>query len=212
MTQIGKSELIKIFGSIAGIMVENRDLLCKMDAEMGDGDLGLTMSKAFPAALKEAIENEEPDLGKLMMKCGMKMNAAAPSTMGTLMSSGFVYAGKALAGKTALDADDFANFYMLFADGVAKRGKAQRGERTVLDTLYPAADAALKALSSGAGIAGIAAEALKGAEAGLEATKDMLPKYGKAAVFIASAKGKTDQGAHVGKLLAQGIASAVSGM
>ncbi|MCL2856103.1 MAG: dihydroxyacetone kinase subunit L [Oscillospiraceae bacterium] len=211
MTQVDKDGLIKILGCVAKVMTENRDLLCKLDAEMGDGDLGLTMSKAFPAAEKEAIESDETDLGKLMMKCGMKMNSAAPSTMGTLMSSGFVYAGKALAGKTALSADDFAKLYMLFADGVAARGKAQRGERTVLDTLYPAADTAAQALLDGAGIAGIASAALAGAQNGLEATKDMLPKYGKAAVFVASAQGKIDQGALAGALFIEGIRDAVAG-
>ena len=211
MNQIDKAALLKIFQSVSAIMTDSRDLLCELDADMGDGDLGLTMSKAFPAAEKEARENEEADLGKLMMKCGMKMNSAAPSTMGTLMSSGFLFAGKALAGKTVLDAEDFARFYMLFADGVAKRGKAQRGERTVLDTLFPAADAAEQAFSDNndADIAAIAAAALTGAEAGLEATKEMLPKYGKAAVFIGKAKGRIDQGALVGKLFAQGISEAL---
>ena len=213
MTQIDKSGLIQVLENLSKIMLDNRDLLCKLDAEMGDGDLGLTMSRAFPAAEKEARESSEDDLGKLMMRCGMKMNSAAPSTMGTLMSSGFVHAGKLLMGKTVLDTRDFAAFYMFFADGMANRGKAQRGERTVLDTLYPAADAAKQALldNPDSSIADIASAALAGAEAGLEATKDMLPKYGRAAVFIASAKGKIDQGALVGKLFAQGIKDAIAG-
>jgi len=210
MNLIDKNTLIKILGCIANIMVENRDLLCELDADMGDGDLGLTMSKAFPAAEMEAIESDETDLGRLIMKCGMKMNSAAPSTMGTLMSSGFVSAGKGLAGKTELDADDFVKFYTLVADGAANRGKAKTGERTVLDTLYPAAEAAANALSGGADIPGIASAALKGAESGLEATKEMLPKYGKAAVFVAKAIGKIDQGALVGELFAQGINEALA--
>ncbi|MCL2367775.1 MAG: dihydroxyacetone kinase subunit L [Oscillospiraceae bacterium] len=210
MTTIDKPTLIKILAAVSAIMVENRDLLCKLDAEMGDGDLGLTMSKAFPAAEQEARENEEPDLGRLLMKCGMKMNTAAPSTMGTLMASGFMHAGKHLAGRETLDTADFAKFYQLVAEGAANRGKASRGERTVLDSLYPAADAAEQAATAGADIPAIAKAALTGAEAGLEATKDMLPQYGKAAVFIATAKGKIDQGALVGKLFAEGVFSAVA--
>ena len=210
MTEITKNDLIKIFGCISGIMTENRDLLCKMDAEMGDGDLGLTMSKLFPAGEKEASENEETDLGKLMVKCGMKMNSAAPSTMGTLLAYGFIYSGKALAGKTVLDKEDFTKFYMLYADGLQSRGKAQKGERTPLDVLYPAADAAEKALNKGADIKGIAQAALQGAEEGLETTKEMLPKYGKAAVFVNSALGKIDQGAFAAKLFVEGINSALS--
>ena len=209
MTQVDRNVLIRIFECISVIMADNRDLLCELDADMGDGDLGLTMAKAFPAAEKEARENPETDIGKLMMRCGMKMNSAAPSTMGTLMSSGFVFAGKANAGKTALNAEAFTEFYLQFADGVANRGKAKTGERTVLDTLYPAAEAARQAFTDNADIAGIAAAALAGSQSGLEATKEMLPVYGKAAVFIAKAKGKIDQGALVGKLFAQGISEAV---
>lgn len=210
MTLVDKTGLVKIFKHISKIMHDNRDLLCQLDAEMGDGDLGLTMTKAFPAAEKEAEENTETDIGKLMMKCGMKMNSAAPSTMGTLMSSGFVHAGKNLAGRASLDAKDFAGFYMLLADGAANRGKAKRGECTVLDSLYPAADAAREAFEGDADIAQIAAAALAGAVSGLEATKDMRPKYGKAAVFAEKSEGKIDQGALVGKLLAEGVMVAVS--
>ena len=210
MTQITKQEFVQILESISKLMRDHRDLLCKMDAELGDGDLGLTMSKAFPAAEQAARESPEEDLGRLMMQCGMKMNTAAPSTMGTLMASGFLYAGKALLGKTALNAGDLATFYLLFADGVAHRGKARRGERTVLDSLYPAADAAKEALSDGADIIKIACAALMGAQVGLESTKEMLPKYGKAAVFIDSAKGKIDQGALSGKLFVEGFFLAAS--
>ena len=205
MTLLDKQDLIRILGCVSDLMIANRDLLCNMDAELGDGDLGLTMSKAFPAAEKEAIESEESDIGKIMVRCGMKMNSAAPSTMGTLMASSFIYTGKALAEKTTLDAKDFARFYMLFADGAASRGKAKRGERTVLDVLYPAADAAEQEFTNGTDIVGIASAALGGAEAGLESTKDMLPKYGKSAPFTVSAIGKTDQGAFVGKLFIEGI-------
>ena len=127
MTAIDKPALIRVLAAVSEIMVANRDLLCKMDAEMGDGDLGLTMSKAFPAAEREARENEEPDLGRLLMKCGMKMNAAAPSTMGTLMASGFMHAGKNLAGREALAPSDLAKLYALIAEGAANRGKARRG-------------------------------------------------------------------------------------
>lgn len=210
MSEFDKNALIKVFGCVASIMSENRDLLCKMDAEMGDGDLGLTMSKLFPAGEKEAKENEETDIGKLMVKCGMKMNSAAPSTMGTLLSFGFIAAGKSFAGKASLDKEDFANFYMVFADGLANRGKARRGDRTVLDALYPAADSATKAFAEGLDISGISLAALNGAREGLESTREMLPKFGKAAVFVDSAIGKIDQGAFAGTLFIEGIHKAVS--
>ena len=97
----------------------------------------------------------------------------------------------------------------LIADGIATRGKAERGERTVLDSLYPAADAAKKALLRDADFATISLAALEGAVEGLEATKYMLPKHGKAAVFSSKALGKVDQGATAGKLMLEGFVSAI---
>ncbi len=71
--------------------------------------------------------------------------------------------------------------------------------------IQPAAEAAEKAAAAGAGLADTAQAALEGAKAGLEATKNMKPKYGKAAVFAAKALGTEDQGATAGMLLVQGL-------
>lgn len=210
MTTIDKIALCGIFNNIALIMAENKELLCSLDAEAGDGDLGLTMTKAFAAAADEVNANPETDLGKLLMRVGMKMNSAAPSTMGTLMSSGIMAAGKGLVGKNSFSPDDWAQFYKFCADGVSARGKASRGERTVIDSLYPAADAAKACCERGGDVSEIAEQALAGAKAGLEATRSMAPKYGKAAVFAHVAAGKIDQGALVGVLLAEGICRSLS--
>ncbi len=205
MSSLDKKAVAAIFDHIAAIMAENKERLCSLDAELGDGDLGLTMSKAFAAAAQEANASQETDLGRMLMKMGMKMNSAAPSTMGTLMSSGVMAAGKALAGKEALSRDDMADFFTAFADGVAARGKAASGERTVLDSLFPAADAAGACRDQGGSVREIVLRAHEGAKAGLEATKNMEPKYGKAAVFADKALGRIDQGALVGVLFMEGI-------
>ena len=104
-----------------------------------------------------------------------------------------------------MDASAFAAFLRGFADGIAKRGKCVPGERTVLDAIFPAADAAEQAATSGSGLEDTAAAALEGAKRGLESTKEMTPKYGKAAVFAAKALGTEDQGATAGMLLVQGL-------
>ena len=75
----------------------------------------------------------------------------------------------------------------------------------MLDAIFPAADAAEQAAASGSGLEDTAAAALEGAKRGLESTKEMTPKYGKAAVFAAKALGTEDQGATAGMLLVQGL-------
>lgn len=205
MTEIKINDWVSIMEEIAHIMKKNSDYLCEMDAQMGDGDLGLTMKKGYCALPELYAALEEADMGKRLTKAGMKMSGVVPSTMGTLMSSGWMEAGKRLVGKNAVDAKLFADFLQGFADGIAKRGKCAPGERTVLDAILPAAQAAQAAVDQGKDLIAVAQEALNGAESGVEATKDMTPKYGKAAVFAAKALGTQDQGATAGMLLVQGL-------
>ena len=213
MTEIKITDLQAFFGAIGAVMAEHADELCEMDARMGDGDLGLTMKKGFGAMPEILDAIEEADLGKKMMKAGMKMASVVPSTMGTLMASGIMQGGKALAGAESIDAKGFLTYIDGYAAGIAKRGKAQRGERTVLDVIGAAADKLRAAMEADPAIPlQQAAEiALAGAEEGVEATRTMEPKYGKAAVHKAAAVGEKDQGAYAGMLMILGCKNYICG-
>ena len=230
-------ELPALFQGAADIFREKREELCEMDARMGDGDLGLTMEKgwgALPQLIKEA--QVPADVGKTLVKAGLKMASLVPSTMGTLMAGGLMEGGKALAGKDGIGPEELAAFLEGFAAGIRKRGKCAPGDRTVLDAMDGAARAARQALQAEAGDLAEAAAgpeggeqekgngpaaaskgedtclprvweaALAGAREGLEATKRMVPKFGKAAVFSAKALGTADQGAQAGVYLLEGLA------
>jgi dihydroxyacetone kinase-like protein len=193
--------------AIADEMERRSEQLCQMDAMMGDGDLGLTMKKGFAAAAAEMRASEEADVGKALAKCGMKMSTAVPSTMGTLMASGLLQGGKNLAGCTQIDAAGFVLFLEGFAAGIQKRGKCQRGDRTVLDAIGSAADnaSALLRADSAANLMQLAQAARDGAQKGLQDTADMMPKFGKAAVHAAKAAGRVDQGAFAGACMVDAI-------
>ena len=206
MTEIRIEDLPELFESIAKVFVEKKDELCAMDANMGDGDLGLTMSKGYSAMPDLIRENTvENNIGKTLFKAGMKMSSVVPSTMGTLMASGIMEAGKSLNEKDKIEAADLAVFFESFAAGIKKRGKCEAGDRTIYDALSVAGDMAKQAANEDGNLLEVANAALKGAEEGVEATKDMLPKFGKAAVFSAKAKGIADQGAVAGCLMVKGI-------
>ncbi len=115
-----------------------------------------------------------------------------------------------MAGKTEIGPEELAAYFKGFAEGIQKRGKCERGDRTVLDAVFPAAEAAEQAAKMGSSLSGVMEAALNGAKAGVEATKDMLPKYGKAAVFRAKAKGVADQGAVAGALMIEGMSRYIS--
>ena len=200
--ELTREDFLRFIDKASAIMDENKDYLVELDAASGDGDLGLTMSKGFQAAKAAAEGSDEKDMGKLTFQIGSAMAAAVPSTMGTLMSSGFLGAAKAWKGKETLASEDFGTFCQAYFDNVQKRGKANPGERTLLDSLKPAADAVQKALSEGTDdLASLAKTAYEAALAGVEATKDMAPVHGKAFVHREKLSGVPDQGAIVGSLL-----------
>ena len=212
MEKVSCEQLPQLFEGVAAMFAETKEELCEMDARMGDGDLGLTMDKGY-GALPELIRQntEAGDIGKTLMKAGMKMASVVPSTMGTLMSSGVMEGGKALKGKSEMGPQELAQYLTAFAAGIQKRGKCQLGERTILDAVDAGAKKAAEAAGAGKNMAGVIEAACEGAAKGVEATKQMTPKYGKAAVFAAKAIGTPDQGATAGMYMIQGLKRSICG-
>ncbi|MFP4329194.1 MAG: dihydroxyacetone kinase subunit DhaL [Spirochaetaceae bacterium] len=190
------------------IMEENKEYLIELDGVMGDGDLGLTMRKCFVTADDQLSSSEETDVGKFFMKAGMTIAGAAPSTMGTLVGTGFMRGGKAVAGKESLGSSDLAAFFAAFVQGLMERGKAKPGEKTIIDSLNPVAEAIEGAGDDPA----TALEAgLEAAQQGLEATKEMVAQHGRAAYYQEQSKGRQDPGATVGVMIVRGFKEGVTG-
>ena len=201
MDKILFDQIPDLFASVGNLFIEKKEELCEMDARLGDGDLGLTMSKGYgslPDIMREEATGAAGDIGKLLMKSGMKMSSLVPSTMGFLMSTGIMEGGKALKGKTEIDAPALAAYLTGFAAGVQKRGKCEQGQRTIYDSILPAAQSADKAAKAGASLQEVITQALDAARSGVEATKNMIPIFGKAAVHAAQCEGVEDQGAVAG--------------
>lgn len=212
MEKFTTEQLPELFAGVASMFAEKKEELCDMDAKMGDGDLGLTMDKGYGALPQLIKENTEPgDIGKTLMKAGMKMAGLVPSTMGTLMSSGVMEGGKALKGKTEFGAEELSVYLTAFAAGIKKRGKCELGDRTILDSVDAGAKSAAEAVAAGKTMEEVIEAACQGAAAGVEATKDMVPKFGKAAVFAAKAAGVADQGAVAGMYMIQGLKRGICG-
>ncbi|WP_283682514.1 dihydroxyacetone kinase family protein [Parablautia sp. Marseille-Q6255] len=208
MEKVTVKELPELFGTIAVKFEENAELLCEMDSKMGDGDLGLTMKKGF-GGLPEIIRTmEEENFSRKLRKAGMEMTDLVPSTMGMLMGTGISFGGKALGEKSELDGEGLVLFLEGFCSGIVKRGKCAEGDRTVLDCFAPAAKKARALLEEekGASLKMICEAALEGAKEGVEATKNMVPKFGKAAVHANIAYGVADQGAVAGLIMIEGMA------
>lgn len=206
---MNKQELIKLFSAWKTIMAENRDYLIEIDGIVGDGDLGLTMSDGFAAAYDAVADSDETDIGKLCYQAGKKMSTAVPSTMGTLMASGLMNAGKVLKGKTELNNAEVAELFSAYFDGVASRGSAKVGDKTFLDGLAPAVQALKDAADKGEDIKMMAQKAKEAAQKGFEQTKGMLAVHGRAAGRGEASRELLDPGAAVAKLLMQGFYNSI---
>ena len=203
MAVLEKDDVIKILQNLKQLFNDNKDFLVELDSRMGDGDLGLTMSKGFSAAADDLVDTEETDIGKIFMKAGMIIAKAAPSTMGTLMATGFMRGGKAVVGKSEISVSDLAEYFQAFVGGIMERGKAKPGEKTIVDALKPAADT-LSELGE-EDIAVALQKALQAAEQGLESTKEMIAQHGRIAYYKEKSKGQEDPGATAGVILIKGF-------
>ncbi|MBB4186546.1 dihydroxyacetone kinase family protein [Sinorhizobium terangae] len=211
MDAIKASDLIRLFETWKALFAEQRDFLISLDGKVGDSDLGITMSKSFAAAAETvAAEGEAAGISKLLRTAGATMARTAPSTMGTLTATGFLRASKATEGADALGTAEVAGFWRAFRDGVAERGKAKLGDKTLLDVLDPIVVTLEAQAESGASLAEALAATSAAAEQALEATKSMLAQHGKAAAFQEKTIGLQDAGATVGYFLIRRMAEFVA--
>ncbi|WP_069335062.1 DAK2 domain-containing protein, partial [Klebsiella pneumoniae] len=182
-----------LFTEWARIMEANKSVLTELDSVVGDGDLGLTMSDGFAAAARYAQQSEERDLGRFFYMAGKAMASAVPSTMGTLMASGLMQAGKAFKGRETLGLTEAGVLFQAWYDGVQQRGKAQPGEKTFLDGMAPV----LAALLAGEEPLTAARNALLQAQQGVQQTTTMVAKHGRAAIHGERSRTFVDPGAMV---------------
>jgi dihydroxyacetone kinase-like protein len=198
-------DLKAIIAGIAAIMTEKKDELIRLDGAVGDGDLGLTMEKAFITAREDAEKSEEADPGKFLMKIGMTIARNAPSTMGTLVATGFMSGGKAVSGAASLGVKEMAAFFEAFVAGIMQRGKSKPGEKTLVDVLHPAARALTEAAAAGATMKESFRKCRAAAAEGLVKTREMMAQHGRVAYYQEQSKGKEDPGAVAAGYLLQGF-------
>lgn len=188
--------------SICKVMEENKDYLIQLDQQNGDGDLGISMCDGFNGVRDYLASCEETDLGKILMKSGSAFNEHAPSSLGTILSFCFMGMAKALKGKTEATFEDFAGAFMAGIEKIMERAGSKPGEKTVLDALYPAAEAYKANAADPKAALKAAADA---AEAGSENTKTMRAVHGRAAYYGEKSIGMLDGGSVAGKLIIRGI-------
>ena len=193
------------FRVISAHINANKALLIELDSALGDGDLGLTMSTGFEAAVEALEADAGEDLGKTLMQVGMAVNNKAPSTMGTLISSAILRAARVVKGKAEFDDQDCVEMAKAAVQGIKDRGKAERGDKTILDSLIPAVEALEARLQEGASIKEALQDAAQAAKQGFEATAEMVSQKGRGHYYGEKSRGHKDPGAAVGMLIFEAL-------
>ena len=121
-------------------IIENKDFLTELDREIGDADHGANMAKGF-AAVIEQVPQDTPDIGAVLKKAGMTLISTVGGASGPLYGTAYMEAAKVLSSKEELTAEDMKNVLEAAVVGIKKRGKSEKGEKTMLDALIPALEA-----------------------------------------------------------------------
>jgi dihydroxyacetone kinase-like protein len=189
------TDIVSILIALAADMKRHIDELRELDAVIGDGDLGVTIELGAKAITSYFAAPDETDTGRMLVKCGMNINRANPSTFGTLLASAFLGAGKAVQNKPDITADDLVLMGNGAIDGIKKRGKAEVGDKTMLDALVPAVEAFQRHLDEKGNIAEALKAAVAAAEAGMQATANMRARVGRGSYRQDGTLGVRDGGA-----------------
>ncbi len=211
MTDVNTAKLITLFGRIAEAIEADKDRLSRLDGVIGDGDHGITMSIGF-SAVTEALAKlgAEADPTIVFNTAAKSFLNAVGASSGPLYATAFLRAGAAVKGKPSLDRDALVEVLAAITKGIQDRGKGLRGDKTMLDAWMPAVDAMQAAQAEGKGLKACFVAAVAAAEAGAEATKDMVASKGRASRLGERARGHLDPGAASAVVLLKAMADGLA--
>jgi dihydroxyacetone kinase-like protein len=177
--------------AFAGEMSEHRQELVRLDTAIGDGDHGTNMNRGMQKALEKLGSAEPADAGAVLKTVAMTLISTVGGAAGPLYGTLFLQMGNVLAGEADVDLAGFAAAWRKGLEGVQSRGKAQLGDKTMVDALGPGVDALEQATDLDSGL-NAAAQA---AEQGMQATTPLVARKGRASYLGERSAGHQDPGA-----------------
>lgn len=188
-------QVILILNKIAEVLEENKLYLSELDAAIGDGDHGINMNKGFNAVVTKLKDDNGLDIGVILKKTGMALVSNVGGAAGPLYGTAFMKAAAIANGKADIDIKDYIKILEAALGGVMMRGKAQRGEKTMIDALAPAIDAMKEAEDVNQTSLQILKASKDAAMQGVEYTKTIIATKGRASYLGERSIGHQDAGA-----------------
>ncbi len=195
---------------LAGVFAQAREELTALDAAIGDADHGINMDRGFSAVAADLSASPPPDIAAALKTTAMTLIRTVGGAAGPLYGTLFLRASGACAGKGELSPADWAAAFRQGVEGVRQRGKAEPGDKTMLDALVPAAEAMREAVEQGQGLPEILRRAERAAEAGMKATIPLQARKGRASYLGERSMGHQDPGATSAHLLLRAAAGTLA--
>ena len=210
-TEITSEDILFALEQMCSDLSEHKDSLRELDAQIGDGDLGITMELGCRSLKEGLVALQAADVGTILARSGMNFTKAATSTFGILLASCLMGAGRPVMKQESIGVADLAKMGEGAEQGLRNRGKAEVGDKTMLDTLAPAAQALKEAADAGKSIEAALDAAVEAAEAGMKSTIPLKSKQGRAAWQGDKTIGVQDAGATATYLIIESCARHLKG-
>ncbi len=188
-------KVIQIISEMSRCMEREKDFLTDLDNAIADGDHGINMARGFSAAEQKISDLKDKDIGTVLKTAGMTLVSAIGGSAGPLYGTAFMRSGMVMNQKTEMNISDFIDCMKASAEGIMQRGKAVRGEKTMLDSMIPAIEEMEKALSDGLSDKEILKIGVIAAQKGVEFTKTIAATKGRASYIGDRSIGHQDPGA-----------------
>jgi len=192
---ITRDDTLNWLKACANTIAENRTYLIELDSPIGDADHGENMHRGFQAVVKKLPDFMDKDLGTIFKTVGMTLVSTVGGAGGPLYGTFFLQAGVKLAGKLEMNLEDWAVALEAAVSGVIARGKAEAGDKTMIDALLPAYHALRGAKEQASDIHQALLLSAAAAQQGMEATIPMVARKGRASYLGERSAGHQDPGA-----------------
>jgi dihydroxyacetone kinase-like protein len=204
---VGYDDVVRWIRSFAAEVSTNKEQLTELDAAVGDGDHGINMDRGMSAVVdKLDAAGAEQDIGALLKTVGMTLVSTVGGAGGPLYGTLFMQMGTALSGKAVIGLDDWTAALDVAVSGVQARGKAEPGDKTMIDALIPGRDALKSAVVGGASFEDALKRSADAAGQGMRDTIPLVARKGRASYLGERSAGHQDPGATSSHLLLEAAA------
>ena len=209
MQTISSIIIVRMIEAAAGKIRAAEKELSALDSATGDGDHGMTICRVMDAAEAAAKGDTSGKIAELLNKVGWDVMSVDGGSTSPLLGSFFIGLSEGAGDAAQLDSAAVATMFEAGVAGLRQQTKAQPGDKTMIDALVPAVEALRAAAGSGADVSAAFRQAAEAASRGVQATKDMTAKFGRARNLGDRTRGHADPGATSISYIFAGFAEAV---